>query len=100
MVVILLLSILYYISTHVPRAGDDTGRGVSEKMTKISTHVPRAGDDVPVQSFASFRPEPFQPTSPVRETTGQYKRLNVIAVKISTHVPRAGDDGRPRGGRR
>ncbi len=78
----------------------------------ISTHVPRAGDDVDVliiHNFAfKFQPTSpvrettrgsaplglqyiFQPTSPVRETTFLPRRI-LPDTAISTHVPRAGDD--------
>ena len=59
-------------------------------ITAISTHVPRAGDDR--RSSPSFRrPQTFQPTTPVRETTMPGHAGRPI-VAISTHVPRAGDD--------
>ncbi len=80
------------ISTHVPRAGDDRGKSCGRThLFRISTHVPRAGDDPPLppspvpskdfnprppcgrrrqEARSSALPELFQPTSPVRETTG------------------------------
>ena len=57
---------------------------------KISTHVPRAGDDLDL-SGTPITSLPFQPTSPVRETTQNVSRY-CNHSQISTHVPRAGDD--------
>ena len=81
------------ISTHVPRAGDDSALHHAIYVRPISTHVPRAGDDR-ISSSSATAATSFQPTSPVRETT----RLSGNAFprpSISTHVPRAGDDASP-----
>ncbi len=70
---------------------ETTGRPQSQRQNQyISTHVPRAGDD---DLFAVYEitATGFQPTSPVRETTF-YNSSDQIACRISTHVPRAGDD--------
>ena len=102
------------ISTHVPRAGDDSCPPLHRRYRpQISTHVPRAGDDygslLSIQRPFNFNPRPpcgrrldvtaesavvmlFQPTSPVRETTPRPAVFQGLCRQISTHVPRAGDD--------
>ena len=74
------------ISTHVPRAGDDDIHSLTRFEPLISTHVPRAGDDQQCQvQYLVLRQ--FQPTSPVRETTGAQAHLYVGRKHFNPRPP-------------
>ena len=64
-------------------------------MFKISIHVPRVGDDAGV-SFGTIAFPLFLSTSPAWGTTSAANYDEYIMI-ISIHVPRVGDDPGPQG---